>query len=171
MHKRPSVGDYTFGYVVHRFELAGRTLMALPLSGCYPAGIVALWPEMSFGSERRWDTPSNADISLMTECYQEWMRLAYDEDADRLIQIRRLIGARSLVIPDSAADDPKFVVSWRSLARQFQLDKTTLATRWARGIDTIVTRLNRPGYTVRSGGRLAPSMTAADRLFRRRAAA
>ena len=159
MRGRPEPGGYTAGYVKARFELAGRTLMALPWAGCFPAGITCLWPEVAGGEPRRYDVPATAAITQMDEAYR-WIALISDADPERLIAMRKLVLCRSLVFPDKEPDDPeRYKFSWRSLQRTTGLHRDTLIDRWGRGIDLIVGRLNRPGLCHRSGGKIWPGPT------------
>ena len=156
MRGRPEPGGYTAGYVEEEFERAGRTLLALPWAGCFPAGFTALWPEAGGGEPRRYDTPTTAAISRMDAAYR-WIPLISAPDPEMLIQMRRLVLMRSLVFPDKADDDPKrYQFGWRKLQRMTGLHRDTLRDRWGRGIDLVVSRLNRPGLCAASGGKVWP---------------
>jgi hypothetical protein len=170
MRSRPGPGGYTAGYVEDRLEKAGRTLVALPWAGCFPAGITCLWPEAGGGEPRRYAVPGSADISAMAESY-DWIRLISDADADRLIMMRRLVLMRSLVVPDSPADKPRYCYTWRDLRRMTGLHSDTLKDRWGLGIDRITARLNQPGLCARAGGRIGPDAKAVMRWVLQREAA
>jgi hypothetical protein len=150
MRDRPDVGGYTSGYVEERLEAAGRTLIALPWAGCFPAGMTCLWPEAGGGEPRRYAVPSSVAISAMSEAY-DWMRLITDPDPGQLVMMRRLVLMRSLVLPDSEASKPVYMHTWRDLSRMFDLHRDTLQARWGRGIDAITRRLNRPAVCARLG--------------------
>jgi hypothetical protein len=155
MRDWPEPGAFTASYVESRLEDAGRTLMALPWAGCFPAGITCLWPEAGGGEPRRYAVPTSAEITAMMRAF-EWVALISDPDPDRLVMMRRLVLMRSLVEPDSPTVKPAYEHSWRKLCGMFGLHRETLQARWGRGIDTIVGRLNRPGLCVRAGGRVGP---------------
>jgi len=168
MRDRIEPGAYTAGYVERRLEDAGRTLAALPWAGCFPAGMRSYWPETGGGGEpRRFAVPKNSDISAMTEAY-DWVSLITDSDPDRLVMTRRLVLMRSLVVPDSFDDRPRYIYSWRKLSDMLGLHRDTLQTRWGRGIDAIVGRLNRPGLCVRAGGQVGPGPAVARQWQRAR---
>lgn len=155
--RKPAPGGYKADYVEARFEAAGRTLVALPWAGCFPAGITCLWPEAGGGELARWSVPDAAEISAMTECYHGWIPLISDADPLRLVMMRRLVLMRSLVMPDSPADSPRYVYSWRRLGKMTGLHADTLISRWGWGIDAITRRLNKPGLCRASGGKIGPS--------------
>jgi hypothetical protein len=158
MHDRPDAGGYTAAYIERRFEDAGRTLIALPWAGCFPAGMTCLWPEAGGGEPRRYAVPRSVEVSAMSETY-DWVRLITDPDPDRLVMMRRLVLMRSLVLPDSPQATPAYCHRWRELSRTLGLHRDTLQARWGRGIDLIVGRMNRPGLCARSGGKVAPCGT------------
>jgi hypothetical protein len=145
MPERPEPGRITAAYVEARLESAGRALMALPWAGCFPAGLRSLWPEVADNSPRRWDPPTSRAISDMDEAYR-WCGLIADAEQ------RKLVLMRSLVWPDSPSDQPRYKYPWRELRRITGLHSDTLRVRWGRGIDTIVTRLNRGGQRLQQGG-------------------
>jgi hypothetical protein len=155
MRRRPEPGGYTPGYVEARFEEAGRTLMALPWTGCFPCGLTCLWPEVADNAPRRYDVPLTRSITEMDETYR-WISLITDPDPQQLMAMRRLVLMRSLIFPDSPASDPKYKYTWRALQRMTGLHRDTLMDRWGRGIDRIVGRMNRPGLCARSGGQIHP---------------
>jgi hypothetical protein len=161
MRSRPGPGGYTAGYVEDRFEKAGRTLLALPLAGVFPAGLTCLWPLVSSAEPRRYPVPTSADITLMDEAYTRWIPLIHHVEFDELMMMRQLVLLRSLVRPDSDAGKPIYLVSWRKLVRATGLHRDVLRARWGLGIDRIVARLNQPGLCAKSGGRIGP---AADRI-------
>jgi hypothetical protein len=140
---RPDPGGYSAPYVEDRLERAGRTLLALPWAGCFPAGFTCLWPEVAGGASRRYAVPSISAVSAMDEAYR-WITLITDPDPDRLVMIRSLVLRRSLVIPDSPEEKPEYCYRWRDLQRSTGLHRDTLRDRWGRGIDLIVGGLNRP---------------------------
>jgi hypothetical protein len=167
MRDRPEPGAYTAGYVESRLEDAGRTLMALPWAGCFPAGVSCLWPETGGGEARRYAVPTSAEVSAMGQAY-DWIPLIADTDPERLVMMRRLVLMRSLVRPDSPIGHPVYVHSWRRLGAMLGLHRETLQTRWGRGIDAIVARLNRPGLCTRAGGRVGPGPDVAWSYLRAR---
>lgn len=159
MADRPNPGGFKAGYVEARFEEAGKTLLALPWAGCFPAGLRTLWPETSASDvQRRYPIPSSQAISEMDEAYR-WVGLVKD------MEERRLVLMRSLVFPDSPKDRPRYVWSWRRLRSTTGLHTDTLQGRWGRGIDRIVAALNRPGFCVASGG---PFGIPRNQMFARR---
>ncbi len=143
----PDPGGYSANYVESRLEAAGRTLLALPWAGCFPAGFSCLWPETTGGEPRRYAVPSMSAVTAMDEAYR-WVGLITDPDPDRLVMIRSLVLRRSLVAPDSPENDPKYHYCWRDLQRLTGLHRDTLKTRWGRGIDLIVVALNRPAWPI-----------------------
>ena len=152
LRRRPGVGGYTANDVEDRLEQAGRTLLALPWAGCFPAGLTCLWPEAGGGEARRYALPTAWAITEMDEAYR-WIGLISDPDPDRLTMMRRLVLMRSLVIPDSPETQPGYRHKWSSLAQLFGLHRETLKTRWGRGIDLIVARLNSNGQGQTAGVR------------------
>lgn len=149
MRERPAPGSYTAGYVETRLEDAGRTLLALPWAGCFPAGLKAIWGDSLPRDPPRWAQPTAMDITDMDEALR-WPALIVREEWRVLVQ-RRL-----LVVPDS--DPPRYVWSWRKLQRSSGLHPHTLQNRWGKGIDTIVARLNRPGLCAAAGGRFGATV-------------
>jgi hypothetical protein len=89
----------------------------------------------------------------MDQAYR-WCGLIADVDQ------RRLVLMRSLVWPDSPANGPRYRYPWRELRRITALHTETLKLRWGRGIDTIVSRLTRPGYCALAGGKVGPGSQA-----------
>jgi hypothetical protein len=160
MRNMPSVGDFTAGWVEATLEAAGRTLMALPWAGCFPAGERSLWPFPVAGDPgRRYPTPTSAAISDMDLVYG-WVALIEQ------MEERRLVLMRSLVFPDSPPERPRYVFTWHRLRLITGLHSDTLKTRWGRGIDRMVTRLNRPGFCVAAGGKVGPSSRAVEKWMR-----
>ena len=150
MRDSPRPGRVSAAEVEARMTDAGRVLLALPWTGCFPAGFRSFWDDETGGTRSRHPVPSSHQISLMDEAYR-WTELIADQDE------RRLVLMRSLVLPASAFGTPRYVWSWRRLRRETGLHTDTLKKRWGRGIDRIVRALNRPGLCAASGGPIARS--------------
>ena len=130
------VGRFNAAAVEERLSEAGRVLLALPWSGCFPAGFRCLWPDQ--GGPSAWcRMPTACEITAMDEAYR-WTSFIADQDE------RRLVLMRSLLLPDTASGRPHYVWTWRRLQRTTGLHRDTLKTRWGRGIDRIVRGLNAP---------------------------
>jgi len=133
----PRPGNINAGHVEERLADAGRVLLALPWSGCFPAGFRSLWPDQGGPSAQRC-VPTSLEITAMDEAYR-WTEFIADQDE------RRLVLMRSLTLEDSALGTPRHVWSWRRLRKATGLHSDTLKARWGRGIDRIVRGLNCPG--------------------------
>jgi hypothetical protein len=138
----PGPGNINAGHVEERLAEAGRVLLALPWSGCFPAGYRSLWPDQGRPSERR-RVPTPQEITAMDEAYR-WTEFIADQDE------RRLVLMRSLTLDDTALGTPRYVWSWRRLRKATGLHPDTLKARWGRGIDRIVRGLNCPGQRLGS---------------------
>jgi len=129
----PIAGRLNATDVEERLADAGRVLLALPWSGCFPAGYRALWPHQGGPSAGR-RMPTAREISAMDEAYR-WTSFIADQDE------RRLVLMRSLIFED-AEGRSRYVWTWRRLRRTTGLHSDTLKARWGRGIDRIVRGLN-----------------------------
>jgi hypothetical protein len=138
MRDGPFVGRFNATDVEERLAEAGRVLLALPWSGCFPAGFRCLWPDQGGPSSRRC-MPTSREISAMDEAYR-WTSFIADQDE------RRLVLMRSLIFEDAASGRVRFVWTWRRLRRTTGLHPDTLKARWGRGIDRIVRGLNEPAH-------------------------
>jgi hypothetical protein len=134
----PFVGRVNATDVEDRLADAGRVLLTLPWSGCFPAGFRSLWPDQVGPSSWR-RMPTSREISAMDEAYR-WTSFITDQDE------RRLVLMRSLIFEDAASGRPRYVWTWRRLRRTTGLHPDTLKTRWGRGIDRIVRGLNQPAH-------------------------
>jgi hypothetical protein len=134
---QPSLIQINAAAVELRLEDAGKTLLSLPWSGCFPSGFSSVWPlRAACGCAAR-PVPSSREISAMDEAYR-WMAFLPDVDE------RRLVLMRSLALPDSPFGTPRHVWSWSKLRRTTGLHPDTLKARWGRGIDRIVRGLAAP---------------------------
>lgn len=152
---------YDFNFVAARLSEAGRTLLAVRMSGLRPAGMRGYWPDIP-GAESGTDrpaTPSPRRISEMDEALP-WISLIPEHE----VELRKLVGARSLTSPRSG----KPVFSWSQLGRQLGCSPATAKTWWIKGVDMIVRRLNQPGLCERQGARGTRQATA-DALARAQA--
>lgn len=122
--------------VEERLTEAGRVLLTLPWSGCFPAGFRSLWPDQ-LGPSSRHRVPTAQEISAMDAAYA-WTAFIADQDE------RRLVLMRSLVLSEVGCATPRHVWSWRRIQRMTGLHRDTLKLRWGRGIDRIVCGLNAP---------------------------
>ena len=138
MLDRPIAGRVNATDVEERLADAGRVLLALPWSGCFPAGYRALWPDQGGPSAYR-RMPTAREISAMDEAYR-WTSFIADQDE------RRLVLMRSLIFED-AEGRSRYVWTWRRLRRTTGLHSDTLKARWGRGIDRIVRGLNQSAYS------------------------
>lgn len=129
-------------YVTWRLEEAGRTLLALPMTGystrlrSSALDIVRGAAEAYGWSEKRLrpPVPSGATIDRMDESYG-WLRLIAEEK----YVLRRIVGARSLVNPMT----DRHLYPWRRLATAVGADHKAVQRWWAQGIDRIVAGLGR----------------------------
>jgi len=64
----PRPGNINAGHVEERLADAGRVLLALPWSGCFPAGFRSLWPDQGGPSAQRC-VPTSQEITAMDEAY------------------------------------------------------------------------------------------------------
>ncbi len=128
--------------MIARLEDAGRTLIALPGKGCYPAQIGSSWPAVvhdmaeAYGygeAEIRPPVPSAKAISGMDEAFA-WVGLI-DE---RLTHHRKIVLMRAMVHPIS----DRHLFSWRRIGRLFNWHHETVRTWHAVGIDRIVAVVN-----------------------------
>ena len=119
--------------VEKRMTEAGQVLLALPWSGCFPAGFRCLWPDQG-GPSSRHHVPTSHEITAMDEAYR-WTCFIEDQGERRLVLMRSLIS-------ETASGAPRFVWSWRRLRKATGLHSDTLKARWGRGIDRIVAGLN-----------------------------
>jgi len=126
MRDRPVVARLTAAEIEERLAEAGRVLLTLPWSGCFPAGFRCLWPDQRGPSASR-RMPTAREISAMDEAYR-WTSFIADQDE------RRLVLMRSLIFEDVAT----------GRTRTTGLHPDTLKARWGRGIDRIVRGLNQP---------------------------
>ncbi len=138
MRDGPFVPRVNATEVEERLAAAGRVLLALPWSGCFPAGFRSLWPDQGGSSAWR-RMPTSREISAMDEAYR-WTSFIADQDE------RRLVLMRSLIFEDAASGRTRHVWTWRRLRRTTGLHPDTLKTRWGRGIDRIVRGLNPPAH-------------------------
>jgi hypothetical protein len=123
--------------VEKRLSEAGRVLLALPWSGCFPAGFRSLfWPDQ-LGPAPGHRVPTSHEITAMDEAYR-WMAFIADQEE------RRLVLMRSLVLDDLPSGRPRYIWTWRRLRRLTGLHPDTLKNRWGRGIDRIVRGLRGP---------------------------
>jgi hypothetical protein len=153
----PVPGEFTPEFVVAALEEAGRTLLALPITGVRPAGYRCNMPEVvrqfheSYGTDPvplRAPTPSSKAISAM-DVVLNWISLI---PADRFV-IRRVVQCRALTNPITG----KHLYTWSRLGVHLHCDYRA-AQRWhAEGIATIVARLNQPGLCAAAGGPAGPS--------------
>ena len=124
-------GHFTAADVENRLSEAGRVLLALPWSGCFPAGFRSLfWPDQVGPSPGR-RVPTSHEITAMDEAYL-WVAFITDQEE------RRLVLMRSLVLDDLPSGRPRYLWTWRRLQRLTGLHPDTLKARWGRGIDRIV---------------------------------
>ncbi len=129
-------------FVILRLEEAGGTLLALPGTGfstIMRAGSIEIL--RSALENYTWDdkpvrpaVPSAGRISRMDQAMQ-WMSLI---PQDRYV-LRRIVGARSLVNPVTE----RYLYSWRRLAGIIGADHKAVQRWHAKGIDMIVTAINR----------------------------
>lgn len=128
--------------VIARLEEAGRTLIALPSKGCYPAREGSSWPAIvhdvaeSYGYDEetvRAPVPSPQAITRMDEAYQ-WITLI----PAQLVSHRKIVLMRSLVHPVS--DRHRF--SWRKIGKLFGWSHEAVRIWHAQGIDRIVAAAN-----------------------------
>jgi hypothetical protein len=139
MRDGPIAGRFSAAEVEERLTDAGRVLLALPWSGCFPAGFRNLWPDQGRASTRR-RVPTAQQISAMDAAYG-WTAFIIDQDE------RRFVLMRSLVLSEAGAK-PRHVWTWRRMQRLTGLHRDTLKVRWGRGIDRIVRGLNRPAVAI-----------------------
>ena len=131
-------GRFNATDVEDRLAEAGRVLLALPWSGCFPAGFRCLWPDQ--GGPSAWRRmPTAREISAMDEAYR-WTSFIANQDE------RRLVLMRSLIFDDAVSGHSRYVWTWRRLRRTTGLHPDTLKARWGRGIDRIVRGLNQPAH-------------------------
>lgn len=140
MRDGPMAGRFNAAEVEERLAEAGRVLLTLPWSGCFPAGFRSLWPDQGRASPRR-RMPTAQQISAMDAAFA-WTAFILDQDE------RRFVLMRSLVLSEAGAS-PRHVWSWRRMQRMTGLHRDTLKVRWGRGIDRIVRGLNRPPEAIR----------------------
>lgn len=128
--------------VILRLEEAGRTLIALPGKGCFPAREGSSWPAVvhdfaeGYGYHDvkvRPPVPSAQEITRMDEAYR-WVGLI-DE---RLISHRKIVLLRSLVHPVSE----RHRFSWRKIGKLFGWSHEAVRVWHAQGIDRIVAAAN-----------------------------
>lgn len=148
---------YDDALVMARLEDAGRTLMALQVPGCRPAGYRSGMPEIVRelteaygwdGAELRTGPPSSSAIGRMDQALS-WVGLL---PADRLA-MRRIVLMRMLVNPVS----DRHVFSWRRMAAVLRCSHEAVRGWHEVAIGMIVGRLNAPGFCAVSGGRVGPS--------------
>lgn len=122
-------------YIEARLEYAGATMLAL-YSRVWPAGFRNLWGGSGNEDRKRYDVPTARAISLMDAAF-DWVPVAIEDPA-----LRHLVSRRSLVVPDSPPDRPRYVWSWSRLVEHAGLVKTgpnveMFRRRWIAGIDRI----------------------------------
>ena len=139
-HRRHD-GPYDAQLVIDRLEEAGRTLIALPGSGCGPGTYKAAWPEFpqlqaeAYGyteEEQRPATPSAAAITRMDEAFG-WMRLIPPDKGSW----RKIVLLRALVNP--VTDKHRW--SWRRIGQRYGWHHQAVQRWHAEGIDRIVAEL------------------------------
>lgn len=146
----PDGSAFTADFVKAHLVSAGTTLLCLPHTGTRPAGFRTAWPEVAHNfweayqddlSDRpmRFPRASSGAISAMDYVFRVWVPLVGTPHA---VQTRRIILLRSLMNPLTE----RHMWSWRRLQERTGLNRDTLAIWHGRGIDRIVTRLNRPEW-------------------------
>lgn len=129
---------------------AGRTLMALRVSGCWPSGHRSGMPECLRDPEdmRYAETeyspaaPSPSQVSAM-DLALGWISLL-PAATEAQVRIRKLVWARCLVSPRS--DRP--IYSWARLGRMLGLSENTAKTRWIDAVAEITAKANRQMHPV-----------------------
>ena len=148
-------GQYTSEGVELRLYEAGRALIALRVSGCWPAGFRSSMPELvrevveSYGRgevEFRPSPPTAREISAMDQALS-WIKLLPGRNSDE-VRTRRLVCARMLCSPRS--DRPLY--SWRRLGEMLGVSHTSAKTAFLSAVSVITAELNRPGFCTRLDG-------------------
>ena len=131
---------------------AGRTLLALHVSGVRPAGFRSGMPAVVWDADdlAGWlleDVPPGAptarDITHMDRVLN-WIQLL---GRDQVVK-KRIVGARALCRPGS--DRP--MLSWRTIAVKVRASHEAVRLWHGQAIGTITERLNRPGLCAATGG-------------------
>ena len=147
-------GAYDADLVIARLATAGRTMLALHVPGCWPAGYRSSMPEVVRGY---WETynqvpnrlrvaaPSPAEIRDMEQALS-WVRLIPE---DRVVY-RKLVLLRMLQRPH--LDKP--IHSFEAIGAMLGISPTALRNYYKDAISIIVGRLNAPGFCVAAGGQL-----------------
>ena len=124
--------------VILRLEQAGKTLLALPGKGCFPAQEGSSWPAVvhaaveayGYGEvEMRPPVPSAQAISQMDEAFR-WIGLIPDSQRSH----RRIVWMRLMVHPVR----DHHLWSWRRIGRAFGWDHRAIQRWHAEAIDMIV---------------------------------
>jgi hypothetical protein len=168
-----NVGErYTPEQVEAALYAAGLTLMALRVSGCWPAGYRSNMPEYlrepgdKAEAEFTPAQPIPSAVSAMDRALA-WIKLL-PGGTEYQIRVRRLVLARCLVSPRTEAP----VFGWRKLGIQFGCSHMHAKTLWIDAVATITAALNRPGLCVAAGGRIGPAKryvaSAIDQAIRER---
>jgi hypothetical protein len=139
-------------FVVYRLEEAGRTLLALPGTGCAPAGYGNGWPAVvrehieAYGWETAQNRPAtpNADCITRMDEALGWivhikLTTAHPGAADQFSQHggafkRKLVLMRALVHPITE----RHQWSWRRIGKQYGVSHEAVRQWHGRAIDEIV---------------------------------
>lgn len=123
-------------YVEARLEYAGCTIIAQisrvgPVSWRGPAWAI------SSDDRRRYPQPAPRAITLMDQAHGWIFQCIPDE------RIREVVGRRTLVIPDSPPERPKYLWTWLRLVADAGLVKSgpnadAMKRRWIAGVDMIM---------------------------------
>jgi hypothetical protein len=154
--------EYTADVVRLRLQEAGRTLLSMPGSGCFPAGYRNNWPQVVHAAldayrEEEIDQPGARDVTRMDEALR-WIafiplqpgRQGSGETWSRHggALVRRVVMMRSLINPRTGRE----IWSARRIGEALGTSHTQVGRWYDQGIDRIVVALNRVGLCAASGG-------------------
>lgn len=126
---------WTREQVIARLEDAGRTIIAMPASGVWPAGMRSTMPEVlqniwdSYGTEPAALRPGTPSARAITKMQETWDWLAMVDD----VLPRRVVAMRMLVHPIT----DRYRHSWRDVGERLGISDKTAKATWERGIDKI----------------------------------
>ena len=139
---------YTSEIVETRLYEAGRSLVALRVSGLRPATYRSGMPDFQrevvesynvASADYRVSPPTAREIDAMDQALT-WIQLLPGSNTDEM-RVRKLVGARILCSPKT--DRPFY--SWRQLGKEIGASHTTAKTLFLDAVSTITRALNRPG--------------------------
>jgi hypothetical protein len=164
--------EFTAELVIGRLEEAGKTLLSLPGSRCYPANYRIAWPAVVLAAVEAYGytaedlpppAPAARAISDMDEAWR-WITLIPLErgrpgSGERWSRhggaiLRRVVLMRALVNPRN----DRHMWSWRKIGLALGCSHQAVSDWHAKGVDCIVSALGRVGLCSTAGG-CVPSNT------------